>query len=110
MTCQQATVSGCSQVIDGQTVTEDSYSVTIGYLNPAGVIPGSAPTKGLIIFHGGAGGTAPESFAVADNYFRAGFEVVQVVWNTGDWQVISDTTTFVPRKRSGRRLPSRDGL
>jgi hypothetical protein len=89
MNCQAATVSSCSQVINGQTVTVAPWNLTIGYLNPVGVVPGVTVAKGLIVLHGGSGGTAPESYAIADNYFRAGFEVVQVVW-ADDWEMISD--------------------
>jgi len=84
-TCQAATVSGCSQVINGQTITPDQWTVTIGYLNPVGVISGLAAAKGLIVLHGGDGGTTPESFALTDAYFRAGFEVVQVAWDNA-WE------------------------
>jgi hypothetical protein len=87
--CQQATVNGCSQVINGQTVAVSPWSVTIGYMNPVGVVAGVTVAKGLIILHGGSGGTAPESNALADDYFRAGYEIVQVVWKD-DWQMISD--------------------
>jgi hypothetical protein len=87
--CQQATVNGCSQTINGQTVTVSPWSVTIGYMNPVGVVSGVSVAKGLIILHGGSGGTAPESYALADDYFRAGYEIVQVVWGD-DWQMISD--------------------
>jgi hypothetical protein len=45
--------------------------------------------KGLIVIHGGNGGTVPSSFASADNYFRAGYEVVQIAWQD-DWEFISD--------------------
>jgi hypothetical protein len=93
MMCQTATVSSCSQVINGQTVpVSDKWPVTIGYLNPVGIVSGVTVAKGLIILHGGSGGTAPESFALADNYFRAGFEVVQMAWGD-DWEMISDPIT-----------------
>jgi hypothetical protein len=85
MTCQAATVSGCSQVINGQTITPDPWTVTIGYLNPVGVISGLTAAKGLIVLHGGDGGTMPESFALTDSYFSAGFEVVQVAWDNA-WE------------------------
>jgi hypothetical protein len=88
--CQSATVNGCSQTINGQTVpVADSWPVTIGYLNPVGIVSGVTVAKGLIILHGGGPGTAPESNTLADNYFRAGFEVVQVVWGD-DWEMVSD--------------------
>jgi hypothetical protein len=83
--CQQATVNGCSQVINGQTVTPDPWTVTIGYMNPVGVISGLTSAKGLIILHGGDGGTMPESNSLADAYFRAGYEIVQVVWDNA-WE------------------------
>jgi hypothetical protein len=67
-------------VINGQTITPDPWAVTIGYLNPVGVISGLAAAKGLIVLHGGDGGTTPASFALTDAYFRAGYEVVQVAW------------------------------
>jgi len=86
MNCQTATVSGCNNL--GVT-TSDNWPVTIGYLNPVGIVPGVTVAQGLIILHGGGNGTAPESYALADNYFRAGYEVVQVVWGD-DWELISD--------------------
>jgi hypothetical protein len=92
MNCQSATVNSCSQVINGQTVTVAPWNLTIGYLNPMGVVPGVTVANGLVILHGGSGGTAPESYALADGYFRAGFEVVQVVW-ADDWEMISDPIT-----------------
>jgi hypothetical protein len=92
MTCQAATVSACSQVINGQTVTVSPAQVTIGYMNPVGVVSGVSVAKGLIVLHGGSGGTSPESFALTDAYFRAGYEVVQVVW-VNDWELISDPLT-----------------
>lgn len=85
MTCQAATVSGCSQVINGQTVTPDPWTLTIGYLNPVGAVSGLTAAKGLVVLHGGDGGTTPESYALADYYFRAGFEVVQVKWDNA-WE------------------------
>jgi hypothetical protein len=93
MTCQPATISGCSQVINGQTVSvADQWPVTIGYLNPVGVVSGVTVANGLVVLHGGSGGEMPESFALADAYFRAGFEVVQVSWGD-DWELVSDPLT-----------------
>ena len=82
MSCQAATVTGC-------TVNTAPWAVTIGYLNPVGVVPTVTVANGLVILHGGAGGTTPESYALADAYFRAGYEVVQVVW-ADDWQMVYD--------------------
>lgn len=87
MTCQAATVNGCSQVINGQTVTPDSWALTIGYLNPVGVVSGVSVAKGVIVLHGGDGGITPLSYALADAYFRAGYEVVQIAW-TNAWEYI----------------------
>jgi len=92
MTCQAATVNGCSQVINGQTITPSPWNVTIGYLNPVGIVSGVTTANGLVVLHGGSGGEMPESFALADAYFRAGFEVVQVSW-ADDWELISDPLT-----------------
>jgi hypothetical protein len=33
--------------------------------------------------------TSPESFALADVYFKAGYEIVQIAWSD-DWEMISD--------------------
>ncbi|MFZ0319901.1 MAG: hypothetical protein WAL56_12315 [Candidatus Sulfotelmatobacter sp.] len=82
MSCQAATVTGC-------TVNTKAWSVTIGYLNPVGVVPGVTVANGLIVLHGGDGGIAPESFALTDAYFRAGYEVAQVVW-ADDWEMVYD--------------------
>ena len=49
MTCQAATVGGCSQMINGQTITPDAWNVTIGYLNPVGVVPGVSVAQGLVV-------------------------------------------------------------
>ncbi|MFZ0772015.1 MAG: hypothetical protein WCA49_23575 [Candidatus Sulfotelmatobacter sp.] len=85
MNCQTATVSNCNNL----GVTTSSWPVTIGCLNPVGVVPGVTVANGLVILHGGGNGTAPESYALTDAYFRAGYEVVQVVWGD-DWELISD--------------------
>jgi len=65
------------------------WAVTIGYLNPVGVVPTVTVANGLSNPPRGAGGTTPESYALADAYFRAGYEVVQVVW-ADDWQMVYD--------------------
>jgi hypothetical protein len=91
MNCQTATVIGCNNL----GVTTSPWPVTIGYLNPVGVVPGVTVANGLVILHGGKGGTQPESYALADAYFRAGYEVVQVVWGD-DWELISDPITGGP--------------
>ncbi|HEV3307350.1 MAG TPA: hypothetical protein VGZ91_13005 [Candidatus Sulfotelmatobacter sp.] len=88
MNCQAAKVSGCNNL----GVTTSTLNVTIGYLSPVGVVPGVTVANGLVVLHGGGNGTAPESFALTDNYFRAGYEVVQVVW-ADDWEMISDPIT-----------------
>lgn len=48
--------------------------------------------KGVIVLHGGDGGVSPESFALTDAYFKAGYEVVQVAW-WDDWEMLSDPMT-----------------
>ncbi len=88
MNCQAAKVSGCNNL----GVTTSTLNVTIGYLSPVGIVPGVTVASGLVVLHGGGNGTAPESFALTDNYFRAGYEVVQVVW-ADDWEMISDPIT-----------------
>jgi hypothetical protein len=85
MTCQTATVSNCNNL----SVTTSPWGVTIGYLNPVGVVSGVSVAKGLIVLHSGDGGITPASYALTDAYFRAGYEVVQVAW-ADDWEMISD--------------------
>jgi hypothetical protein len=88
MSCQNASVT-CSNVAPNIA----DLSLTFGYLNPVGIVlpTGSVP-KGVIVLHGGDGGTSPESFALTDAYFKAGYEVVQVAW-WDDWEMISDPMT-----------------
>jgi hypothetical protein len=85
MECQTGSVT-CSNI--SSSIAD--LGLTFGYINPVGPIlpPGSEP-NGVIILHGGGGGTSTESFDIADAYFRAGYEVVQVKWSD-DWEMISD--------------------
>ena len=85
MTCVGATVKGCNN----GNINSADWGVTIGYLNPANIVVGVTAAKGLIVLHGGSNGTTPESFALTDAYFRAGYEVVQIVW-ADDWQLLFD--------------------
>jgi hypothetical protein len=88
MTCQIATVT-CSNV----AANVSDLSLTFGYLNPVGpILPAGSQPNGVIVLHGGDGGTMPESFALTDAYFKAGYEVVQVAW-MDDWEMISDPMT-----------------
>jgi hypothetical protein len=88
MSCVNANVS-CSGVFPDVS----DLGLTFGYINPA-VTPGTGISvpKGVIILHGGDGGIQPESFALTDAYFKAGFEVVQVAW-WDDWEMLSDPMT-----------------
>jgi hypothetical protein len=82
--CQAATVT-CSNVAN--------LTLTFGYLNPVGIIlPAGSQPNGVIVLHGGDGGIMPESFALTDAYFKAGYEVVQQKW-TDDWESIADPMT-----------------
>jgi hypothetical protein len=109
MTCQAATVSGCSQVINGQTITPDPWTVTIGYLNPVGVISGLTAAKGLIVLHGGDGGTMPESFALTDSYFRG--RVRGCASGVGQrLGICLRQYDREDRKHPGGRMPTSDGL
>jgi len=76
MQCSVATVS-CPGT--------DDIQVTFGFENPPGT------PKGTIFFHAGAGGTAPYSGGLnaSENYFTdylsAGYQLVQMSWQTG-WE------------------------
>jgi len=81
MNCNVASVS-CSNTAP--------LNLTFGYLDPSQVSgTGIHQTLGVIILHNGDGGTQPGSFAFADSYFRAGYEVVQVAWSD-DWEITQD--------------------
>lgn len=79
MTCLNATIS-CPN-------TED-IGLTFGWLNPTGIIANVTAAKGVIVlFNGGGGGPLPGNFNYADNYFNAGYEVVQAAWAANqDWE------------------------
>jgi len=54
-----------------------SMQFTFGVLDPATV--GISPTLGTIVILGGDGGTSPGDSGYADYYFRAGYEIVEMV-------------------------------
>ncbi len=88
MNCQTGTVT-CSNI----SSTIANLSLNFAYMNPATIQPPLVPqVKGLIVLHGGGGGTSPESFELADAYFKAGYEVVQLAWSD-DWEMTSDPFT-----------------
>jgi hypothetical protein len=66
----------------------DAIGLTFGWLNPAGIIANVSAAKGVIVmFNGGGGGPLPGNFNFADNYFNAGYEVVQIAWAANeDWE------------------------
>jgi len=77
--CLNATIS-CPNTQD--------ISLTFGTLNPVGIVSNITAAKGTIaLFNGGGGGPLPGNFNSADNFFKAGYEVVQVAWaNNEDWE------------------------
>jgi len=87
MTCVLATVSLCS---NAQGNVQD-WGVTDSYLSPVGVLNGftNLYPNGVIFIHGGGPGTSPGNFDFADNYFKAGYEVVEVAWSD-DWEKTYD--------------------
>jgi hypothetical protein len=88
MYCQIGTIT-CSNVSSNVA----DLGLTFGYLNPVGIVlPTGSEPNGVIVLHGGDGGVSPESFALTDAYFKAGYEVVQVAW-ANDWEMISDPMT-----------------
>jgi hypothetical protein len=81
LTCQTATVSGCSNA-------QDSWGLTFGYLSPTTVNPQIQPLGTIVIFSGDGGGTSQllGNFGYAQEYFEANYEIVQFAWTTGDWE------------------------
>jgi len=81
MNCHFASVS-CPNTAD--------LGLTYAYLNPAAMSPPLvSQAKGVVVLHGGSGGTTPESFALTDAYFKAGYEIVQIAWDD-DWEMTQD--------------------
>lgn len=75
MTCQNAVIN-CPNT--------QSMSLAFGEINPANV--GLVPQAlGTIVILGGDGGVLPGNFGFADNFFRAGYEIVEFAW-AGDWE------------------------
>jgi hypothetical protein len=84
LNCLQTTVRSCSNAAD--------WPLTFGYLNPVGIVPGVSTTLGTIVFFTGDGGglsVLPGNFGYANNYFKAGYEIVELAWND-DWEYTYD--------------------
>jgi hypothetical protein len=83
MNCQKATATCSAEGIA-------PWTATFGYLDPPQVSgTGVTTTLGNIVLLGGGGGTSPESVQLADAYFKAGYEVVQLTWDD-DWEMTYD--------------------
>jgi hypothetical protein len=66
-----------------------NLSLTFGYLNPAGIVPGVTQPKGAVVFFNGSGGTTPGGSGYDDTYFRSGYAIVQMAW-ADDWEQTYD--------------------
>jgi hypothetical protein len=91
MNCYEATVTGCPN--------DNTLGLTYGYLDPVGFISNLTVEKGVIVFHSGQDGTTPAGdsvgmtdgdFQFADYYFRQGYEVVQLAWDSA-WEATQDS-------------------
>ncbi len=82
LNCFKTTVRGCQNAND--------WSLTFGYLDPSGITVTHA--NGTVVIFTGDGGLQRAlngTFAFADNYFKAGYEIVELAWND-DWEYTSD--------------------
>jgi hypothetical protein len=81
MTCYSAMVSNCLDYT-GATILPLGLTFGISKLPPA--------TKGVVVLHAGNGGTAPliqPGDYLASDIFDAGFQVVQIAWDTA-WELL----------------------
>ncbi len=81
--CFGATVSNCPGA--------DAINLTIGYLDPVGIVPGVTQEKGVIVLHSGQDGTTPAGdpvgisdgdSAFANYYFGQGYVIVELAWDS----------------------------
>lgn len=73
MTCYTATLENCAGT--------DSLGLTYGVETPSGAV------KGTIVLHAGDGGRGPFGYGYPMVYFSAGYQVVQLAWDS-DWESV----------------------
>lgn len=78
-TCYSATVHGCTNAVD------------LGFIYGEVTVSSSKGT--IVFFNGGAGDQGPGGTDFANDYVKAGYQVVQVVWN-GPWENSGDLIDF----------------
>jgi hypothetical protein len=97
--CYAAAVSNCPAYNNlGVLGTQPALGLTYGYLDPVGLVPGVTIEKGVIVLLSGQDGTSPGGdpvgiadgdFMFADYYFKQGYEIVQLAWDSG-WEYIEN--------------------
>ena len=74
--CQHLTIQSCQGTLDA--------GVTIGTKAPAG-------SRGNIVLFTGSNGTRPMGGAFASDYYKAGFTVIDTMWDTPGWEATGQT-------------------
>lgn len=93
--CFPGTVTGCTGYNNvGAAVTLPPATLTFGYLDPVGIVQGVTQERGVIVLLSGQDGTTPSGDPVgvsdgdwrfADYYFKQGYVIVELAWDSA-WE------------------------